>query len=106
MKRGKAVTESEPKAYRFAKSVEGAPSLHTDPKIALLACCVADQQRAGFKEYLDLRQFECPVCDAPGFNTGWGVVAYTCGAEYHGDGEAANPCPKSLPPRKSARKVK
>lgn len=83
---------SEPKGYIFAPSIEGAPSLHDDDRLALLAKCVADQQRAGFKEYLDIRQFQCCRCHAPGFNTGWGVIEYTCGATMHSDGEWADEC--------------
>ena len=78
--------------YRFAKSAEDAPSQHTDERLALMAVCVAQQQAAGFGTYIDIRQGECPECAAPGFNTGWGVWRFTCGAELHGDSGVAEPC--------------
>ena len=82
----------EPKEYRFAPSIDGAPSLHIEDRLALMAKCIADQQRAGFGEYLDIRQFECCGCGAPGFNTGWGVTEYTCGASVHSDGTWSDKC--------------
>lgn len=63
-----------------------------DPKIALLAVCVAHQQKAGFKNAIDIRETACPECKAPGFNTGWGVFLHTCGCEMHPDGTEAAPC--------------
>jgi hypothetical protein len=65
-----------------------------DPKLALLACCVASQQTAGFRNVIDLREALCPECKASGFNTGWGVFRYSCGGETHNDDEGtwAEPC--------------
>lgn len=80
------------KPFRFAADEAGAPSLHHDARLALLACCVATQQAAGFRDYIDLRQGECPDCKAAGFNTGWGVWQFTCGGEAFPDGEEATPC--------------
>lgn len=87
---------SEEVIYRFMKGVDGAPSLHADARLALMAVCVATQQSAGFGPVIDVREAKCPICRAPGFNTGWGVFRHTCGAEYHNDdeGTTAEPCPK------------
>jgi hypothetical protein len=89
-------SEDTTDTYRFAQ-LEGdddaaSVNLADDPRIAFLACRVADQQRAGFGSYLDLRQVPCPDCGGPGFNTGWGVWAFVCGAEFHTDGEPCEPC--------------
>jgi len=84
--------------FRFAvggqKDDDDSPfvNLADDERLTLLAVCVALQQAAGFKEYLDLRETYCVDCTAPGFNTGWGVWRFTCGAETHTDGELATPC--------------
>jgi hypothetical protein len=85
---------SDERAFRFARSERGQISLHKDKKVALLAVCVAYQQAAGFRNYLDLRQFDCPHCAAPGFNSGWGFTIYTCGAEYCSDGSPSVECKK------------
>lgn len=61
----------EAQEYRFFRGEVGAPNAADDPRIAILACCVADQQRAGFKHRIDLRELRCS-CGASGFNTGWG----------------------------------
>lgn len=80
--------------FRFAPSVEGGPSQHEDPRLALMAVCVRQQAAAGFRNLIDIRQAACPECGAPGFNTGWGIFAYTCGAETltDEDGGFAEPC--------------
>lgn len=72
-------------------------NLADDPKIALLAACIVNQQVAGFKKRVDLRQVSCVDCGAPGFNTGWGYWRYLCGAEILSDGEPSAPCPKQDP---------
>lgn len=65
--------------------------LSKDARLSLLAACIADQQRAGFGDLLDMRQAPCPVCKSPGFNTGWGFFLHTCGAEI-GGGEIMRTC--------------
>lgn len=82
--------------YQFAADDGASTNLASDPKIASLASCIANQQRAGFKTLLDLRQASCPQCRAPGFNTGWGYFAFTCGAEVSGD-EMMAPCSAPSP---------
>ena len=76
-----AEAEKEPEEYRFWEM----PEAPADPKIKHLAACVADQQRAGFKDLIDLREVQCPDCGAPGYNTGWGFFSYLCGAEAVGE---------------------
>lgn len=78
--------------YRYAPDDEGTSNLAHDPRLSLLAVCIASQQSAGFKEYLDLREAPCSECKAPGFNTGWGFWKHTCGAEILSDGEIGEPC--------------
>lgn len=83
--------------YRFMKLSDddteaNCHNLAEDPRLALLACCIADQQRAGFGSTLDLRQFPCPLCKEPGFNTGYGFWQHTCGAEVMSSGEIDVPC--------------
>lgn len=84
------------RGFKFLRDIDGGidNNLALDGKIALLASCVADQQKAGFGNVLDLRQAECPQCRAPGFNTGWGYWAHTCGAEIIGgeDPQFSEPC--------------
>ena len=38
-----------------------------DDRLACLAVCVLSQQEAGFGNYIDLREAECPECHEPGF---------------------------------------
>jgi hypothetical protein len=78
--------------YRFAPSSVGDTNLAQDERIALLAVCVASQQSAGFRDYIDLREAACPNCEAVGFNAGWGYWAFVCGAEILSDGEPCKPC--------------
>jgi hypothetical protein len=78
---------------RFATDVGDCKNRKDDPRLALLAVCVHSQQSAGFKNYIDLREVECPTCEAPGFNTGWGYWRFTCGAETLTCGEPSAPCP-------------
>lgn len=88
-------------AWRFLRSQEAddTTNLADDPRIALLAGCVANQQRnAGFGLTIDIREAKCPACRAPGFNTGMGFWAHTCGAEYLASGETAEPCPEDCAP--------
>ncbi len=68
-------------SYRVMADGEGFENLAHDPKLLLLAECIADQQTAGFGNVLDLRQAPCPECGAPGFNSGWGFFRHTCGAD-------------------------
>lgn len=76
--------------YQFLK---GETSLHTDERLALMAVCVATQQSAGFKRTIDIREWSCPSCRSPGFNTGLGYVRFTCGAEHTvGDDGLSTPC--------------
>lgn len=77
--------------YNFLKA-DGVPNLADDPRLSLFAVCVASQQSAGFKTTIDARQFECPICKAAGFNTGWGYTMYTCGSEVLSDGEISVSC--------------
>lgn len=88
---------SEDHEIRFLKNDDGTPGLEVDERLALLAVCVVSQQAAGFKDVVDLREAHCPQCSAPGFNTGWGVWKFTCGAEVHTDEEGtfAEHCPKA-----------
>lgn len=86
----------------FMRSGEGATNLADDPRIALIAACVVMQQAAGFRDkkgnaVVDLRQIECPDCDAPGFNTGWGCFLFQCGAEMvtGQDAHMTEPCGKT-----------
>jgi hypothetical protein len=84
----------EPNAehFRFARE-DGCENLADDRRLATLAVCIAHQQRAGFKNYLDLRVVKCPRCDADGFNTGFGFWRFSCGAEILSDGTPGEPCP-------------
>lgn len=81
--------------YRFLRAEPNAGFVANhadDPKLALMAVCVATQQAAGFREAIDLREVHCPDCGASGFNTGWGVWRFVCDAAIHSDGEPADPC--------------
>jgi hypothetical protein len=88
--------------WRFlrAEPDSGLVNLADDPRLSLLAACVANQcTYAGFgrQGVIDARQSACPDCGAPGFNTGMGVWVFTCGAERLSDGDPAEPCPKAKP---------
>lgn len=83
--------------YSFMKGGPDAPSLHTDLRLATLAACVADQQAAGFKGVIDLREAKCRCCGASGFNTGFGFWRFACGAEVMPDGDECEPCPTATP---------
>ena len=83
---------------------EGCANLADDPKIALIAACIVMQQAAGFRDkkgnaVVDLRQINCPDCDAPGFNTGWGCFLFQCGAEIitGDDATMTEPCGAKSP---------
>jgi hypothetical protein len=89
-----AAKSEEGEAFRFAKDdpADGT-NLADDERLALFAVCIAHQQNAGFKTYIDARQVECPECNSPGFNTGWGYWAFTCGGELLSDGTCwSEPC--------------
>lgn len=86
--------------FRFVASLAGTPNLADDPRLALMAACVANQQRAGFGSLIDIRQFTCPGCKSAGFNTGWGCVEFVCGAEA-ADDEMMTTCPQEAPPASS-----
>ena len=70
----------------------GVPNLADDERLAMMASCVVNQQAAGFRNYIDLRQAACPDCGRAGFNTGWGFFKYVCGAEILSDGEVSEQC--------------
>ncbi len=74
----------------------GEGDLSSNPRMALLAVCIKSQQDAGFKHTIDLREGKCSDCNASGFNTGWGVFKFTCGAEILTDGEMTTPCPETI----------
>jgi hypothetical protein len=87
--------------WRFLRAGpdSGLVNLADDPRLALLAACVANQHTyGGFRDVIDARQSACPDCAAPGFNTGMGVWVFTCGAERLSDGDPAEPCPKATGP--------
>lgn len=84
---------------KFMKTQEddGAKNLADDPRFCTMALCVLSQQDAGLKTkggtpVIDLREAECPDCQSPGYNTGWGHWRFTCGAEILSDGEPSEPC--------------
>lgn len=83
--------------YRYAKLTEkaatdGLVNLADEPRLALLAVCIAEQQHAGFRDHLDLRQAACPDCNSPGFNTGWGYWLFVCGTEILTSGDVDKSC--------------
>ena len=87
----------EEKPLRFAPVSDedrkyGVLNLADDERLATMAACVVNQQAAGFRDYIDLRQVPCPDCGGAGFNTGWGFFKHVCGAEILSDGEPAEPC--------------
>ena len=63
-----------------------------DSRDRVLAICVAMQQSAGFNQVIDTREMKCPLCKAPGFNTGWGYWRFACGAEQMTDGDMSTSC--------------
>lgn len=69
------------------KFIRGDGDLSDDPHYATLAVSILHQQRAGFKNTIDLRRFNCPVCNGPGYNTGFGWLMFACGNEVLSDGE-------------------
>jgi hypothetical protein len=66
--------------------------LFTPSVITLAMRCAHMQASAGLKKP-DVRIFNCPYCNAPGFNTGWGYSAFDCGAEILSDSEVSTECP-------------
>ena len=81
--------------YQFLTGgpAQGFPANYADdPKMRLFACCIVLQQEACFGTTLDLREVRCADCKAPGYNTGWGYWAHTCGAETLTDGEQSKSC--------------
>ena len=78
--------------FRFPTE-KGVPAAADQERINHLAACIANQQRAGFKDYLDTREVHCETCGASGFNTGWGFFEFVCGATLMPD-EGGDPCPK------------
>lgn len=94
--------EPEEATFRFAEvdrsEIGEVRNLAEDPVIACLLTAVANQQAAGFKNYIDARQAPCPTCGKPGFNTGWGFWQFVCGAEFHADGTPCEPCPTEAVP--------
>lgn len=84
--------------FRFAPHDEGAPEAKDQDRINVLAVCIAHQQHAGFKNYLDVRELHCATCKASGFNTGWGYWQFACGLTILSDGEGDNPCAAQVEP--------
>lgn len=85
----------EKERYSFLRGgpAQGFPINYADDsKMRLFACCIVLQQEANFGSTLDLREVHCAKCKSPGFNTGWGYWAHTCGAETMTDGEEGKPC--------------
>lgn len=74
------------------KFLEGEGDQSADERLALMAACIVNQQHAGFKNTVDLRQATCHDCGAAGFNTGWGFYKFACGAEVTSGGESSEPC--------------
>lgn len=76
---------AEEKVYRFmpvaAEDAGHVEDLSQSAVHRILAVCIATQQRAGFRELLDMRLLKCPDCGAPGFNSGWGYWQFECGNE-------------------------
>lgn len=61
----------------------------------LLAISVALQQKAGFGSRIDIREWKCPRCGDPGFNSGWGAINFVCGGESVGDEFSGCTIPKT-----------
>ena len=59
----------------------------TDEHLKLAVQTGHAQRNAGFAAPDD-RVFNCPACQAPGFNTGWGYSSFVCGAEITNGDEA------------------
>ena len=88
--RGEVTTEmKDDDALHF---LAGFGDLSADPRLACLAVCVVNQQAAGFRNAIDIREATCPDCKASGFNTGWGFWRFSCGAEILIGGEFGEPC--------------
>lgn len=85
------MTDGQP--MRFAAHDEMAPEAADQNRLNCLAAAIANQQRAGFKDYLDTREMHCACCQASGFNTGWGFWEFSCGMTILSDGEQDEPCP-------------
>lgn len=86
--------------FRFAPHDQIAAAADQD-RLNCLAACIANQQKAGFGAYLDVREANCETCGAAGFNTGWGFWNFACGAEVLTCGEGTVPCPTTNHPRGS-----
>ena len=77
---------------RFAENGDEAPAAADQDRLNALAAAVLNQQRAGFKNYVDAREMKCADCGASGFNTGWGFWQFACGLEVMSDGEESDLC--------------
>lgn len=88
----KRKAKAKERPFRFLRSQAGETNLVEHDSTKLLAECIVLQQRAGFGDVIDLRQVDCPTCHAHGYNTGFGYVAFTCGAEMMPDGELSKEC--------------
>ena len=86
---------SEPPYYKFLYDANP-----HDERVTLLAVSVARQQSAGFKNVIDLQQWECPDCGGPGFNSGWGVIDFVCGGELVGEDFSGCTRAKAQEPRR------
>lgn len=84
-------------AIRFAEFTDEMPRSDDQERLDCLAAAVLNQQRAGFKSYVDTREAKCADCGASGFNTGWGFWHFACGMEILSDGEPGEPCGRTNP---------
>ena len=66
---------------------------NTTPEQSFLATAIVSQQRAGFRNRVDVRIVKCPNCKSVGLNDGWGALVFMCGAELLMDGEGTEAAP-------------
>lgn len=92
-----ATDDDKGEAIRFAECSEEMPRAADQERLDCLAAAVLNQQRAGFKSYVDTREAKCADCGASGFNTGWGFWHFACGLEILSDGEPREPCGRTQP---------
>lgn len=84
---------------KFHRGDKSDDNLAHNPVMRLLADCIISQANAGTKTIrgeplIDIRQWTCPHCGSPGFNTGYGAIVHICGYELVGDMENS-PCGKA-----------
>jgi hypothetical protein len=81
--------------FRFAEHDKNWPAADDQGRLDALAACIANQQKSGFGNYLDVREMKCGCCGSSGFNTGWGFFEFACGAtQINGDDDGGDPCPR------------